>query len=145
MKAIKTMIVLANSRMARLLINSGPGSGLIPAGGETLHADPPRLYTDRAGAVHNRVGPRVSAVEQSDSKALAEAEFASKVSGFLETSFEKGEFKRLIVAAGPHMLGKIREALPEKVAKVVSAEVDKDLTRVPVKELPKHFDHVLAV
>lgn len=145
MKAIKTMVVLANSRVARFLINSGSGSGLIPTSGETLRADPPTPYTDRAGPVHSRVGPGVSGVEQSDPKALAEAEFAIKISDFLEASFEQGEFKRLVIAAGPHMLGSIREVLPEKVAKVVSAQVDKDLTRVPVKELSKHFDHVLAI
>ncbi|WP_372994004.1 host attachment protein, partial [Sulfitobacter sp.] len=98
-----------------------------------------------AGEVHSRVGPGMSAVEQTDPKMLAQADFAKEVSDFLETSFEKGNFERLIVAAGPHMLGVIRDAFSEKVSKVVIAEVDKDLTHLPLEELPEHLDHVLAV
>ncbi|MFT6168297.1 MAG: protein required for attachment to host cells [Celeribacter sp.] len=145
MKAIKTMIVLANSRVARFLINSGPGHGLVPARGETVYADPPTPYADRAGMVHSRVGPGQSAVEQTDPKALAEAEFAIKVSEILEVSFEQGDFSRLVIVAGPHMLGTIRDALCEKVSKVVLAEIDKDLTQVPIEDVSKHLDHVLAV
>ncbi|WP_372991414.1 host attachment protein [Sulfitobacter sp.] len=145
MKATKTMIVIANSGTARFLINAGPGKGLTPTGGKTLQADPPTMYADRAGEVHSRVGPGMSAVEQTDPKMLAQADFAKEVSDFLETSFEKGNFERLIVAAGPHMLGVIRDALSEKVSKVVIAEVDKDLTHLPLEDLPEHLDHVLAV
>jgi protein required for attachment to host cells len=76
---------------------------------------------------------------------LAEAEFAGKVCDLLKASLERGDFSRLVIAAGPHMLGKIRETLSESLSKVVLAELDKDLTEVPFNELPKHFDHVLAV
>lgn len=145
MKPIKTMIVIANSGTARFLINTGRGKGLLPIGGKTLYAEPPTMYADRAGMVHSRVGPGVSAVEQTNPKSFAEAEFANKVSEFLESAFEKGEFKRLVVAAGPHMLGQIRDALSDKVSKVVWAEVDKDLTHLPVEDLPEHLDHVLPV
>jgi hypothetical protein len=139
------MVVIANSRVARFLVNAGPGSGLVPSGGGTLRADPPRPYADRAGAVHNRIGPGVSAVEQSDPKAQAEAEFAIKLNDHLEESFGQGEFSRLLVVAGPHMLGQIREVLSGKLSSVVLAEVDKDLTRISVKDLPKHLGHVMAV
>lgn len=145
MKTSKTMIVLANSRVAKFFVNPGRGSGLVPATVETLQAAPPRLYADRAGVSHSRVGPGVSAVEQSDPKAQAEAEFAASICDFLETSLKQGDYKQIVIASGPHMLSSIRKALSEKVSKLVIAELDKDLTQVPVMELPKHFDDVLAI
>lgn len=145
MKAINTWIVLANAETARFVVNSGPGKGLKAAGRGELHADPPRPYADRAGAVHSRVGPGVSAVEQSDPKELAETEFAEALCDYLQTRFEAHDFDRLIIVAGPHMLGKLRKALPEDVAKAVTAEIDKDLTRIPIKDLPRHLQDVIAV
>jgi len=145
MKGIKTWVILANAETARLFLNSGSGKGLIPAGCAELHAEPPREYADRAGAVHSRVGPGVSAVEQSDPKDLAESEFAEILCDYLQTRFEEDAFERLVIVAGPHMLGKLRHAMPQGLAKAVVAEVDKDLTRIPIKDLPHHLQDVIAV
>ncbi len=145
MKSIKTWIVLANAKTALFFVNSGPGKGLATAGRGEQHAEPPRPYADRAGAVHSRVGPGVSAVEQSDPKNLAETEFAAALSTYLHTCFEDDAFERLIIAASPHMLGKLRKALPEAVAKAVVAEIDKDLTQIPIKDLPRSLQDVIAV
>lgn len=145
MKNAKTWIVLANARTAKFLIHTGPGKGLEPTGKEVLHAEPPRPYADRAGEVQSSVGPGVSAVEQSDPKALAEAEFVGTVCTYLQQSFASDAFERLVIVAGPHMLGQIRKALPEDLSKLVIAEMNKDLTQVTLKELPEHLNEVIAV
>jgi protein required for attachment to host cells len=145
MKTAKTWIVLANARTAKFFSYTGPGKKLEPAGKEVLHADPPKPYTDRAGAVHSSVGPGVSAVEQTDPKALAEAEFVSSLCAYLHKSFIDKAFERLVIAAGPHTLGEIRRALPEDLSKRVMAEINKDLTQVTLNELPDHLSGVIAV
>lgn len=145
MKPVKTWIILANAETGRFFVNSGRGKGLEAAGQEEMHADPPRFYSDRAGAVHSRVGPGVSAVEQSDPKDLAETEFADAVCDYLQRCFEDDAFEKLIVIAGPRMLGKLRKAMPDGLAKTVVAEMDKDLTRVPIKDLPHQLRDVIAV
>ena len=49
------------------------------------------------------------------------------------------------LVAPPKMLGDLRAELTEAVRAVLYAELDKDLTKTPVKELPGHLGAVLAV
>lgn len=140
---MKTWIVLANAETARFFVNSGPGKGLQTVGQVDLHAEPPTPYTDRAGAVHSRVGPGVSAVEQTAPKELAETEFADTLCGYLQTCFEANQFDSLVIVAGPHMLGNLRKPLPKRLAKAVVAEIDKDLKRTPIKDLPGHLEDMI--
>ena len=59
--------------------------------------------------------------------------------------FEEGGFDRLIIAADPTALGNLRGALDAELDKAIVAEVPKDLTNVPLPDLPRHFDGMLAV
>jgi protein required for attachment to host cells len=43
------------------------------------------------------------------------------------------------------MLGDLRSALSDHVRAAVYAELDKDLTKTPLNELPKHLGAVMAV
>ncbi len=54
-------------------------------------------------------------------------------------------FDRVILVAPPATLGDLREALSDHVRAAVYAELDKDLTKTPVAELPQHLGAVLAV
>ena len=47
--------------------------------------------------------------------------------------------------AEPAALGRIRAAMSTDLGKAVTAEVPKDLTKVPLADLPKHFADVLAL
>jgi protein required for attachment to host cells len=57
----------------------------------------------------------------------------------LETEWSKGVADRIVLAAGPKMLGALRDALPKALAGHVAAELAKDLSDVPARELHRHF------
>ena len=54
-------------------------------------------------------------------------------------------YDRLVLVAPPTALGDLREALSDPVRSLVRAELDKDLTKIPVAELPSHLGAVLPV
>lgn len=54
-------------------------------------------------------------------------------------------YDRLVLVAPSSALGDLREALSDSVRSLVRAELDKDLTKTPIAELPEHLDAVLAV
>jgi protein required for attachment to host cells len=47
------------------------------------------------------------------------------------------------VVAAPKVLGDLRGLLPKTVHGKIVAEVDKDLTKIPTRELGKHLDRHL--
>jgi protein required for attachment to host cells len=57
----------------------------------------------------------------------------------LEAEWAKGQADRIVLAAGPKMLGALRDAMPDGLAGHVAAEVAKDLSDVPAHELMPHL------
>jgi protein required for attachment to host cells len=149
MKPIITWVVVADGAEARVLENRGPGKGLVPVKG--LHFSQPRLraqdiVTDRPGRSFSSVGHGRSAVEpHTDPVAYLEHGFAKRVAEALKAAHSEGAFDRLIIAAEPVSLGNLREVLCDAVDKTVMAELPKDLTKVPLADLPRHFEDILAV
>ena len=145
MKPIVTWVLLANAGMARVVANHGPGKGLVPMAGKTWHADEPVEYSDQPGTEKTGNTPGSVSLSTGDPKDLAETVFSVHVASELAASAQKGEFDRLIVSAGPSMLGKLRAAIPQGVKDKVTAEVDKDLTHIKVEDLASHLQDVIAV
>ena len=72
--------------------------------------------------------------------------FARHVAQAVAAEWDKGGHDRIVIAAGPKMLGALRDALPKALHSHIAAEVHKDLVKVPVHELPSHFaGTILAV
>lgn len=140
-----TWIVLANGTLARVIANYGPGQGLEELESKTLHAEPPLEYADQPDQVYSRTGPGRAKIERRSPKKLAEAEFARLISDRLTEGFNKGEFNRLILAAGPHMLGLLRDRLDHRVQETVITEIGKDLTKVTVHDVPPHLEDILRI
>ncbi|AWV19414.1 MULTISPECIES: host attachment protein [Methylobacterium] len=88
--------------------------------------------TDRPPRV--RLGDQRSAIAQTDWHDLAERRFAKAVAHALD-AFDP--VTALIVVAPPKTLAEMRRALPERLRRVVVAEVDKDLTKHPVEEIER--------
>ena len=145
MKPKRTWIVLANARLARIVEHRGTGQGIFVEPGMVLHADEPVEYSDRAGTGHSIGGPGNSAVDMGDPQEQADAAFARAIAERLSGAQTSGEFDRLIVIASPHMLGLLRKANAPDVTDKIMAEVDKDLTAIPLDELEKHLGSVLLV
>ena len=144
MKPTVTWVVLANAGVARVVVNEGPGKGFTELDGMTLESEPPIEYSDEPGMGHSRFGHGKSAVAQADPKRQAEASFAAELIKRLEDGLHKSAFDRLILVAAPHMLGTLRAILKAPLKEKVLAEVAKDLTHIPVRELSDHLDGVIA-
>jgi protein required for attachment to host cells len=83
-----------------------------------------------------------------DTKSAAEIErprLAKHVVRALEAEWAKGGADRIIVAAGPKMLGALRDAMPGALAGHIAAEVPKDLSDIPAHALYDHFQSVRKV
>jgi protein required for attachment to host cells len=86
------------------------------------------LETDRPGRGFNRGTPGRHAMDGERSTKQHEIEqFAREVARTLDEARVRREFERLVIVAGPKMLGLIRESLPPPCRSVVAAEVVKDL------------------
>ncbi|MCP5432648.1 MAG: host attachment protein [Alphaproteobacteria bacterium] len=149
MKKIVTWIVLADGAHARFFANDGPGRGIKALAGLDLDETIPPgrdIVSDRAGRSFDSAGPGRSAMEpQTDPREEAKRRFLDRVAARLAEKAREGAFDRLVVAAPPRPLGELRAALAAPVKERLHAELAKDLTKVPVAELPVHLADVLPV
>jgi protein required for attachment to host cells len=86
------------------------------------------LETDRGGSSMNRGAPGTHGIdgERSTKRHFMEL-FARHVARAVDDARARNEFDRLVIVAGPRMLGWLRDALPETTRSVVAAEIPKDL------------------
>jgi protein required for attachment to host cells len=148
MKPIVTWIVAADGGRVRVFENRGPGKGMLPVKGlnfEDAHLKGHEINADRAGRTSSAQGQGSAMTPPTDPVEQQEAAFARMVADVLKTRYQNGAFTRLIIAADPAALGNLRSALCEQVDRTVMAELHKDLTKIPLAEMPRHFEGLLAV
>lgn len=145
MKPIVTWVVLANSRTARVFENRGPGKGLHVVADKVWEASPAKPYSSEAGVGHSIAGPGRSAVDQGDPQEQADIRFAKDIMKALELAQRQKSFDRLILVAGPHMLGLLRKALSDSLRAMVVAELANDLTAVSDADLVQHIGRSIAL
>jgi protein required for attachment to host cells len=85
------------------------------------------------------MGGRRSAVDQTDWHEVAEASFAKDVASALQDVCSHRSVKALVIVAPPRALASLRTALPDSLSSLVVAEVDNDLTKIPVHEIERHL------
>ena len=105
-------------------------------------------YTYPSEQTRSHTGPRGASFDVSGSATKAEQErvrLARHIVAALQAEWNKSTHDRIIVAAGPKMLGALREQMPKALHAHVTAEVHKDLMKIPVHELPSHFKEVSQV
>ena len=83
----------------------------------------------------DRVGVNRSAMEQTDWHRQAEDSLMREVASDLLADLRRQEFSKLILAAAPIALGTLRRAMSDELKAAILAEVDKDLTKMPVPEI----------
>jgi protein required for attachment to host cells len=85
------------------------------------------LETDRGGSSMNRGAPGKHGIdgERSSKRHFMEL-FARNVARAVDDARARNEFDRLVIVAGPRMLGLLRDALPESTRSIVAAEIPKD-------------------
>jgi protein required for attachment to host cells len=101
-------------------------------------ANPPTREqgTDQPGRFSDPGAGR-SAVEQTDWHALEKVRFARDIAERLRGWALERRFDALVVVADPSTLGALRPHYHPSVAERIIAEIDKDLTRLPVEEIEK--------
>ncbi len=93
--------------------------------------------TDSAGRASSPQGGVQSSVEPTDFHQIEEDRFAADAADFLKTGALKNAYDSLIVVAPPKTLGELRKHYHKEVASRLKAELDKDLTGHPIKDIEK--------
>ncbi len=96
--------------------------------------------TDRPGRGFASAGStRRSAMESTDWHEIEEHRFAQRASEALERFVRERDAPALIIAAPPHTLADLRNALPSDVKSRIVLEIAKDFTKHPVWEIERHI------
>jgi protein required for attachment to host cells len=146
-----TWVLIADGARARLLAQDKPFDHLKPAleqeefTGSTAQSK--EIGSDRPGRSFDSsgLGGRHAMAPPTDPQRYAKFAFARELAERLEEAAHAGRFDRLVLVAAPKTLGDLRELLPGPVKAKVVAEIDKDLTHVPMRDLPKHLASVLKL
>ncbi|MFT6075270.1 MAG: protein required for attachment to host cells [Yoonia sp.] len=145
MKPIKTWIVLADTQSVRIAVNDGPSKGVYGHCTHGLKAPKITSLSDAPGMTNAAVGPNRGGIADPDLKGQAAHAFAADIIQYLEASLTKGEFQRLILIAPAAMLGLLRKAMTPALKHTLLGDIPKDLTHLPLDELPKHLEDILCV
>jgi protein required for attachment to host cells len=96
--------------------------------------------SDRPGRAFKRAGTNLrSGVEDTDWHDLEEHRFIRRVAAAMEQLVRERKIKALVVVAPPRTLADLRHAFHADVKDRIIAEINKDLTRHPVREIEKHL------
>ncbi len=145
----KTWIVVADGAHARIFLNEGPGTGLMPAldhdfFGNKLASH--EIGSDRPGVSFSSSGPgRHAMAPPTDPHEHAEHEFVKLVAKAIKDGLNAHAFEQLILVAPPKALGYLRAALDPQAAKLVKSELNKDLTNLTPHQLGGHLQDILKV
>jgi protein required for attachment to host cells len=149
MKKTVTWVVVADHQHGHAFENDGPNRGLKPVDGFSfdthLHAGRD-LTTDRPDRAFSGAAGRPHAIEPRIDPHREEGErFVTSLSGALTKAFDEGQFQRLLLIAPPRALGEFRKHLPHRVKDKLVAEIDEDLTKVPLDKIAAHVAPHLTV
>lgn len=138
-----TWFVLADGSRARFVTRraDGPGYEVVAeyAAPEAqlptrdLISDRPGRQQESATSAHHGVEPR------SDAHRERKAAFAQQIAERLNEAAAQGAFDELVLYAAPRALADLRGALGDGTRAKLKAEFAKDLTKIPLAELPRHF------
>ena len=149
MKKRITWIIVADGSRARFLANDGPGKGLHAAIAQEFHHEAPptrALGTEKPGRTAPSVGTNRSAIQPHvDWHQFEKDKFSQEMANLLNSAAENNSFDNLIIVAPPRTLGTLRSAFSIHTSARIRAEIAKDLTQVPLQDMPEHLKEVIAL
>jgi protein required for attachment to host cells len=103
---------------------------------ELASDEPGRHATPGAPGTHG-MQEKITPREQEDIR------FAAELADHLQEGLNKGSYDVLYMAAAPHFLGLLRDALPAGVAGKLQGDLNKDLTRLGEAEIREHLHGIM--
>ncbi len=95
------------------------------------------LSSDRAGRMHDDGPGMKSAMLETDWHRIEKETFAHELAGKLEDWANAGRYDEIVVVADPRSLGELRSAYGAQTQARLKAEIDKDLTNMPIDAIEK--------
>ncbi|HEX7966647.1 MAG TPA: host attachment protein [Stellaceae bacterium] len=141
-----TWFVLTDGSRARFVTRraEGPGYDIVEEHESAEARVPTReIMSDRPGRVQESTYSGRHAVDvRHDAHRERKASFAREVANRLNKAAAEGAFDALVLYAAPRTLAILRATLEQGARERIKAEVAKDLTKVPLADLPRHFDEL---
>jgi protein required for attachment to host cells len=142
----KTWVVVADNSRARIFTAETPSSPLIEV--DSIVHPEGRMHdrditSDLPGRGAGSGGSRHSYETETDAKDYENVSFAKRIAGFLDDARKSDKFKQLIIVAAPALLGNLRSGLNDPTRKLVSLELDKNLSQLNPDEIRKHMPEFL--
>ena len=141
-----TWILVANASQAKIYANHGPKKGLQLIK-ELEHPESrekaANLVTDRPGHNQGHGNGHGAYVPATDPKAHEADRFALELARELEEGRTSNAYDRLIIAASAPFLGLLNGRLSNQVKSKLAESIEKDYTRLPVKELSGHLESIV--
>lgn len=135
-------VMVGDGRKALFLRNDGDAIEPHLKTEQVLTGDNPPTReqgADRPGRATSGADGRRSAVGQTDWHDLEERRFARTIAETLEGLARDKSIPGFIIAAPPRTLAELRQSFNADIKERIIAELDKDLTRIPVEEIKKHL------
>ena len=143
MKKLRTLYLIASEDGFRLLKTHEPDLAEISLKVADDFSDVAYSYPSEQS--HNHGGPGAPGFDTGAPANRVEQErirFARHIVTALQAEWAKGSHDRIVISAGPKMLGQLREEMPKALHAHVAAELHKDLMKIPVHEMASHFKEV---
>jgi protein required for attachment to host cells len=136
-------VFVGDGQKALFLRNTGDATLLNLTTAQVLTDENPPTHeqgTDRPGRAFQSVAKtKRSGMETTDWHELEKELFARRVAAALEQMVRGEKVKTIVVVAPPRALAELRNALHADVKNRIVAEIDKDLTNLPVDQIEKHL------
>jgi len=145
-KRTVTWYLVADGARGRIFANDGPGKGLYQAVEKEFAIQRPErthdIVSDREGRSAGPAGGSGHTMNApTDPHAHEETAFLRDLAAQLGEMGQDNLYDRLVIVAAPRALGDLRAHLPRAAREKVTAELDKDLTRLPPGDLAKHLEN----
>jgi protein required for attachment to host cells len=143
MKNPVTWYVLVDGARARIVTRPEATPGYVVVFAEdaaAAHARSRDLMSDRPGHTQESAYSGRHAIEpRHDAHRLDETRFLRSVVAHINRESARGSFDRLVIYAAPRCLATLRDGLDPPTSRKLYGEYAKDLTKIPLAELPLHF------
>jgi protein required for attachment to host cells len=143
MKKLRTLYLIASEDGFRLLQTHEPDLAEIEQKAADDFSDV--AYSFPSEQSHNHGGPGAPGFDTGAPANKVEQErirFARHIVAALQAEWAKGDHDRIVISAGPKMLGQLRGEMPKTLHAHVAAELHKDLMKVPAHEMASHLKEV---